>query len=229
MKIGARYNRPGVRAALYEAQGATCCYCELTIRRKGTPIEHYRPKEKALRGRGRPTHGYWWLAWDWENLLLACSGCNGTKLHRFPLSRRSGVLRQGAKPPGVERPLIIDPAGNEDPTRKIRFVQIAGHWRPIPRKPSLRAKKTIIYIGLDADDLLEHYDTYVSKTIEPLVRGVEDRIRANDPVGVRAAWKRAEAMLFSRTAPFKALAYDVLDARVPRAQRIRWKIALPRP
>lgn len=58
MKIGARYNHQDVRAALHAAQGATCCYCELTIRRKGTPIEHYRPKEKALRGRGKPTHAY---------------------------------------------------------------------------------------------------------------------------------------------------------------------------
>lgn len=226
--LGNRYNHRDVRAGLHAAQGAKCCYCEITLRRPGTPIEHHRPKGKALRGHGRPTHGYWWLAWDWNNLFLACTACNGAKSHWFPLSRHRGVLRQGSKPPGPERPLLLDPA-NDDPMKTIRFVRLAGRWRPIPRQPTPRAKKTIRIVQLDADDLLEHYDARVSNDIDPLAHDVEERMRAGDAAGVRAAWKRMRAMLFNGTAPFQALAYDVLDARFPRPLRAMWKVALPRP
>jgi hypothetical protein len=128
----------------------------------------------------------------------------------------------------AERPLLIDP-GAEDPTRKIRFVRLAGHWSPIPRTRGLRAKKTIEVISLDADDLLEHYDARVRNEIDPLARAVEDRIAANDAAGARAAWKEATTLLFGRTAPFKALARDVLDARFPRPLRKRYRLVLPRP
>src|SRR4051812_28631461 len=93
--LGHRYNTPEVREALFKAQGWKCCYCELEIRRKGSPIEHIRPKTRALRGLGLPTHGYWWLTWTWKNLLLACSGCNGSKLDHFPLSPTGRVLPRG--------------------------------------------------------------------------------------------------------------------------------------
>jgi len=58
-----------------------CAYCESMV---GAPnseeIEHYRPKGGIT---GEPDHnGYWWLASDWNNLLLSCTGCNqGRKQH----------------------------------------------------------------------------------------------------------------------------------------------------
>lgn len=227
-EIGHRYNHPDVRAALLEAQNHTCCYCEFPIQQRGTPIEHHRPKKRAIRGRGLPARGYFWLTWDWENLLLACTACNLTKGDKFPLSPHGGVLRRWAKPPGPERPRLIDPAA-EDPVQRVRFVFVGGRWRPIQRRPNLRAKTTIRCIGLDAPPLLEKYDAYVSEHIEPLAREVKASIGANDTQGVRGAWREMKGLLFSRTAPFKALAYDVLDARFPRAERAKWKIALPRP
>ena len=228
VEIGKQYNLPEVRAALHEAQHATCCYREFPIQKMATHLEHLRPKEKALRGPGRPEHGYWWLTWDWENLLLACSACNLTKGIKFPLSPRGGVLRQRATPPGPERPLFIDPAA-EDPLKLIRFSYVGGRWRPIPRKRGLRAKTTIREIGLDAPDLLDRYREYIEGVINHLTRDVRARIRANDPVGVKAAWARLRGILFSRTAPFKALSYDVLDRRFPGALRATWKLALPKP
>jgi hypothetical protein len=106
---------------------------------------------------------------------------------------------------------------------------VAGHWRPVPLHRSLRAKKTIRCIGLDAPDFLELYDLYVKSHIEPLASIVKDKIRANDAKGVKAAWLKLKRLLFSRTAPYKALSYDVLDGKFPRSLRERWRIVLPRP
>jgi hypothetical protein len=96
------------------------------------------------------------------------------------------------------------------------------------RRASTRAHVTIRRIALDADDLLEHYDAWVQSVIEPIAGAVEACL-PHDVAGARAAWKKMRTMLFSRTAPFKALAYDVLDARFPRALRATLGVALPRP
>jgi len=223
-----RYGHKDVRDALYRAQGFQCCYCEFLIQKKGSPIEHFRPKQRAERGHGRSTHGYWWLAWDWENLFLACVACNLTKGTKFPLSRRGGALRQGSKPPGAERPLFIDPA-LEDPTRKIRFMFIAGHWRPIPRNGDQRARVSLRGIGLDAPDFLDNYDRYVKEHIDPLIDDVERKIQNGQMRPAKRAWINMKRRLFGKTAPYKGLAYDVLDQRFPKARRARFHFTLPRP
>ncbi len=226
--VSHEYNHPHVRSALHEAQKATCCYCESFIQKKGTPIEHFRPKQRAIRGAGRPEHGYWWLTWSWENLFLACTACNHTKGDKFPLSNRGGLLRQGSAPPGPERSLFIDPAAS-DPMKKIRFTYVRGRWRPIPRKPGSIAKTTIREIGLDAPDFLDNYHKYVNGFITPHTRDVKRKIKKGAAVAVRRAWARLTGTLFGSWAPYKALSYDVLDHRFPPALRATWKLLLPKP
>lgn len=85
---GNNYNRPSVRNALKAIYNNKCGYCEQTIRwvggTAGTPrpqdansIEHYRPKA---------ANHYNWLAYSWDNLFLACIGCNNPKGNDFPLN-----------------------------------------------------------------------------------------------------------------------------------------------
>jgi uncharacterized protein (TIGR02646 family) len=50
-----------------------CAYCETRIEQ--SHVEHYRPKSK-----------YFWLAYSWDNLLLACSTCNTHKSDHFDIS-----------------------------------------------------------------------------------------------------------------------------------------------
>jgi uncharacterized protein (TIGR02646 family) len=62
---------------LWKAQHHKCCYCEQRIPKGFNDVEHYRPKAVAARQPGsNDTHGYWWLAFTWENLLFACPACN---------------------------------------------------------------------------------------------------------------------------------------------------------
>jgi len=55
-----------------------CAYCEGKISAHVTlDVEHYRPKKQITERRILLNHcGYFWLAYEWYNLLLACRHCN---------------------------------------------------------------------------------------------------------------------------------------------------------
>lgn len=60
-----------------------CAYCESF--EDQPEIEHYRPKGRVS---GDSSHGgYYWLAYEWTNLLPACHDCNrqGAKGNFFPI------------------------------------------------------------------------------------------------------------------------------------------------
>jgi len=89
-----------------------CMFCEDS---RGVDVEHFWPK-RTYRNR----------AFAWENLLLACAGCNRSKSDRFPLDRRGS-------------PLLIDPTG-EDPWDYLycdeETGELAARWhgsRPHPK------------------------------------------------------------------------------------------------
>lgn len=65
--------------------GKKCAYCEGKPSATSTiHVEHYRPKKKSRKK--PPIHnGYYWLGYEWTNLLFACSKCNGRKSTKFPL------------------------------------------------------------------------------------------------------------------------------------------------
>ena len=77
-----------VKSFLHQSQYGKCCYCERKRDQKGEPdIEHFRPKAKLKED---PKHsGYWWLAYSWDNLLIACKKCNNRKGMNFPLKDES--------------------------------------------------------------------------------------------------------------------------------------------
>ncbi|AGS25643.1 HNH endonuclease [Rhizobium etli] len=73
------YADDSVRGALQDLFHNKCAYCESKIAgSQDTDIEHYRPKGRVTdaikSGINHP--GYWWLAMDWTNLVLACMHCN---------------------------------------------------------------------------------------------------------------------------------------------------------
>ncbi len=96
-----RYNRPSVVKALHKMQHGKCCYCEDYIpdSGRGKEVEHVRPRSKFPH-----------LAYDWNNLLLACTACNGAKSDQFPTS------------PGGDL-LILDPSDPAlDPEDHVSFI-----------------------------------------------------------------------------------------------------------
>jgi len=70
-----RYNKPEVKDALDKMYHNLCCYCEGAVGDVAKPhIEHRKPKA----ARRFPE-----LAFDWENLHLACPNCNSAKSDKW--------------------------------------------------------------------------------------------------------------------------------------------------
>jgi uncharacterized protein (TIGR02646 family) len=208
---------------LRSQQHFKCCYCEKPVEEGFNDVEHYRPKARADRHPGSTeNHGYWWLAWTWDNLLFACPNCNRSgKNDRFPLDHGSASLQAEAEPPGREQPLLIDPFA-EDPLDHIVFVKVQAGWVPIGRSP--KGEETIRIIKLDRDDLIDFYNHHA----EALAEDMEEVANASSATEREVAFKRLKRRL-RKHFQFLALTYDLIDDRFDKSYREQHGLELPRP
>lgn len=233
--IGKKYNV--VAKDLWRAQHRKCCYCEHRIPPSFNDVEHHRPKARANRLPGSTeTHGYWWLAFTWTNLLFACAACNRSrKRDQFPLGVGSAALAPKQLPPGKEVPLLLDPAevNGVDHIEFVFFSVLTGaksptdarkHWWPRARRGSRAGDVTIRVCGLD--EHVEIYDDHVNKEVRHVAEELRQAI--TDAHGVPAAFQRALDLL-KPWKPFVGLSYDALRALVPSAELAAVKLAWPEP
>jgi uncharacterized protein (TIGR02646 family) len=147
------YGHRTVKKALKDDQYDKCCYCErdFTANYHGD-VEHFRPKggyQQVYNG-SLEQPGYYWLAYDWENLYFSCALCNQThKGNYFPLSnhpagRADGHLRDTT----AEQALLPDLA-REDPEVYLNFNHDIVEARLIGGQPSVRGQACITAFGLD--------------------------------------------------------------------------------
>ncbi len=76
---GDKYKTIEVQDTLNELYNKKCAYCEDTLLNSPKHTEHYRPKNSDDRKNCDSSHSYFWLAFSWDNLLLACTSCNSAK------------------------------------------------------------------------------------------------------------------------------------------------------
>lgn len=129
------YGHESVRTALDEIYKSKCCFCETDTSAGATlQVEHFRPKAKVTGAANHP--GYFWLGYQWSNLLLACSSCNNRKRNNFPVTGRR-VLEPPVRADGTldeaqclitnpdlvaENPQLVNPETDLDPMRHFRFL-----------------------------------------------------------------------------------------------------------
>ncbi len=116
------YTHESVKQELIAAQHGKCCFCERLIGTDGD-IEHFRPKlaYKQAAGKALQRPGYYWLAYEWDNLYLSCTGCNQRhKQNLFPLENPETRATNHKQRIDREQPLLIDP-GKENPAEFIGF------------------------------------------------------------------------------------------------------------
>ena len=116
-----------------------CVYCESNVAANHPgDIEHWRPKNRVTDETGRaieietehgatvPHPGYYWLAYEWRNLLFACADCNRPSTAKTP-GRRIGKWDQfpvrgfRARKMGEEfeeEPILLNPV-EEDPAAHL--------------------------------------------------------------------------------------------------------------
>ncbi|HZT58027.1 MAG TPA: hypothetical protein VFA21_05295 [Pyrinomonadaceae bacterium] len=155
------YGHKTVKETLKKAQHDKCFLCESKITHiSHGDVEHFRPKaaykQSASDRLCKP--GYYWLAYEWSNLFLACQICNQVfKKNLFPLANPSERATSHRKKIAIEKPLFIDPSVDNPE----EFISFRGEV-PFPLNNHPMAKATIEGLGLKRPKLnerrLEHYE-----------------------------------------------------------------------
>ncbi len=140
-----QYRNAEIKDALKRMCHDKCAYCESNfLHVYYGDIEHFRPKKMVGTKAEPKVPGYYWLANDWNNLLLSCLFCNQAKKqfvqkdnsfqivtigkqNRFPLSKKRLYNRTRThkdwnvkEKKENENRLIIDPCKDE-PERYFKY------------------------------------------------------------------------------------------------------------
>jgi len=116
------YNDSSVKKALRQDQSGKCAYCESVFQNVSYgQIDHYRPIVACSRAKvtKRFNPGYYWLAYDWDNLVLSCDVCNKAKSYYFPI-RNQPSFAPSKSTIATEQPLLLNPYVTE-PADHLEF------------------------------------------------------------------------------------------------------------
>ncbi|MBI1929970.1 HNH endonuclease [Candidatus Poribacteria bacterium] len=150
------YAHDSVKEKLREIYWDKCAYCESRMSVGASwRVEHYRPKNK-LKDDERHT-GYYWLAYEWSNLLLSCEICNSKKSNQFPIQgtrverpqEDRAEWRADSESFKAEKPLILNPELDQ-PEEHLVFLP-NGYIKE--KDGSERGRKTIEICDLNREDL----------------------------------------------------------------------------
>jgi uncharacterized protein (TIGR02646 family) len=148
------YGAKSVKNALQKAQHGKCAFCESEVSHIAYgDVEHFRPKAGYRPGPSNPLvrPGYYWLAYEWTNLLFCCQLCNQRfKGNQFPLIDDMQRAKSHHDDIKNEQPLFIHPA-IDDPSDFLEFDE---HYL-CAIDDNVRGKATIEALGLNRDKLVE--------------------------------------------------------------------------
>jgi hypothetical protein len=179
-----------VRDSLKSIYKNKCAYCEKLSH--APKIDHHRPKGKVV-GAGNLNNGYYWLCYEWTNLLPSCTDCNSieAKSSKYPLTgNRNNTHPIHGNPPVTnsaffvydsafntgEQPLLLHPEYSI-PENNFTFDKQGKIFGSTPEGLS-----TVEILKLDNSDLngwrRKIYDDYLSD-LQSIVRKF---FRQNAPV-----------------------------------------------
>ena len=176
-----RYKTTDIKLALKSVYNNKCAFCEQRIEQ--SHVEHYRPKKV-----------YYWLAYSWDNLLLACSTCNTNKDVKFDLETTGvsvkfinnkknieKINQSSADYDKIEKPKMINPEVS-DPIGKIKFQK-----NGLINSNDIRFSYTIKSCKIDRDYLNDGrrklLDAY-KKDINAELLGCKNKGDQEDRIGV---------------------------------------------
>lgn len=168
------YNHKTVKEALIKAQHGKCCYCESNFAHVAFgDVEHYRPKKGYRQKKGGKLHypGYYWLAYEWSNLLASCQLCNQQfKKNLFHLKDEGNRARNHHHDISLEEPLLINPA-ETNPEQHISFREEIAY---APAN-SIPGATTIDTLQLNKESLAEYRRKYLHQV--RLIHELLDKIK----------------------------------------------------
>jgi len=163
-----------MKQVIFQAFNGKCAYCETRIVGSDQvgldqpgDVEHFRPKGRVVGDDGKEIQvrskkgdlanhpGYYWLAYDWTNLLPSCATCNRPaktpegkligKWDRFPV-RKARATEPGDE--AQEEPLFFNPL-RDRPEEELVFDEETG----VIAGTSDRGKASVEMLGLNREGL----------------------------------------------------------------------------
>lgn len=242
------YRHKNIKSTYFFSKNAPfygkCAYCECPILDfQHGDIEHFRPKagitdeydqkivlkdEKGNAvvdkdGKAKPHPGYYWLGYDWRNLIPSCVVCNQPTAGNLGKRNRFPVISSHAQSPGdeiSEKPLLINPASGkeDDDPEKHLFVDIStgfmGHH-------SDRGEMCIRVFGLnDRDQLIAARKTATERAMFLLDNFRKTFKNLGDPgQSSQEVWKKIISyldeliMIWEGREPYTMAAREVLKSQ----------------
>ena len=202
------YGAESVKKKLRQRQHNKCCYSEAKFVAEYPHVEHFRPKGRVNRGETQELlyPGYYWLAYEWDNLYLSKQAINVShKRNFFPLADEAQRVRNHHQDIANETPLLIDP-GKEDPREHIRFHSD----EPRPYQSSKRGEVTIRILNLRHPALADARRRKIS-LLKSIILALECLLDSeiNDGIVTNLRNILLEAIL--PEAEFSSMAFDYLS------------------
>jgi uncharacterized protein (TIGR02646 family) len=145
------YARSDVKSELLTLFRGKCAYCESAAgQTSDIEVNHFRPKMNAMGVDGTSNSElYWWLAYDWNNLLPSCRMCAHLKGRRFPIEGKPAAPLTFGDALAAEKSLLLDPCGDQ-PDEHLVFAD-----NGLVVSVTLRGRTTIDTLGLNREELVE--------------------------------------------------------------------------
>jgi len=173
-----------------------CVYCETSIEESRQPghLDHFRPKGSvrdrssaqditiSINGTAVSHPGYYWLCYDWRNLLPTCHECNspstgrtGEKFGKHDFFPIEDEHKRAAQPgdESTETPLLINPL-EEEPATHLYMDKTGTMFHRTEK-----GRTSIETFGLNDEGLLtarkKVYDDLKNKTVDYSIKMQEIR------------------------------------------------------
>lgn len=202
------YAHETVKRTLVEMQHEKCAFCEAKpLHVSDGDVEHFRPKAAVRQDDANPLRrpGYYWLAYEWDNLLFACERCNRRhKKSFFPLTdpaRRAQTHRDTFTD---EAPIFIDPSA-EDPRPYISYREHV----PIAIDGNARGELTIESLGLRRRELNADRERHLERIPVLYLAATLPDV----PAAVRALARTSLAKLVAPEAEYALMCQVAVEAR----------------
>ena len=220
-----------------------CAYCEsvITSNHPGD-VEHYRPKGRIrdkdgkivmvqLDGKEVPHPGYWWLAYEWSNMLPSCIDCNRRRNHTdgsagkadcFAINGKRAVLPQDDIT--GENPLLLDPSAEGfESTEHFEFHE-DGSVKPLTD----RALYSCDLLGLNVREQLKKQREEAYVTARSAITTWITSLGTGSDQLLKSTAARINAMWAGRT-QYSAFARRALEVTVAEWQSKGARVELPLP
>ncbi len=159
---------PTIRASLLKLFHQKCAFCEqrFIASNSGLNVDHYRPLWHASGNKsdqGEALDHYAWLAYEWNNLIPSCSGCNRERSNAFPTTNdRAMPLTSWRNCDRVEKPLLLNPC-RDKPSSHLSY-SLTGECYAL----SERGAGTISILSLNRPELVERRKAAIEAAMSSL-------------------------------------------------------------